>query len=126
MTDHGIFQALWTIGFSSKSFNPEKMINKYNPLISTRHMIIIVEADLSMIERRLRNKPKTHSRILKKNRDTSELLKTAFTLMEEVKNAARYIEGINNKLQIFVVHNNTDADYDRNVTEITDAIQNKF
>jgi hypothetical protein len=126
MTDHGIFQSLWTIGFSSKSFNPEKMIKKHNPLISSRHMIVIVEADLPMIEHRLKNKPKTQWRVLRKNKSTSDLLENAFNLMAKVKNAARQIEKINNNVHICVVDNNTDADYDRNVTEITDSIQKEM
>lgn len=124
LLDQGIFQALWTIGFGSKKPDPVFIMGRLHKLIPTPHMVVVVEANLSTIERRMSNRLIHISRIEERLPDDPNLLVKALALLQEIKETVNRISEKRKDMRVLIIDNDRDEALETNARKIADAIQN--
>jgi broad-specificity NMP kinase len=117
--DEGIFQALWSIGFSGN--NESLVIMK--PLFSLMplpDMIIVPEADLAAIKLRMSGRERHDSRLEK---GSVELLEMADALFSETKQILKSLAEQNKNLQLSCVKNEKKEDLEGNTEMLAAKIE---
>jgi hypothetical protein len=82
--DEGIFQALCSVAFSSKSGEAELMSALF-PIMPIPRIVIVVEASIAAINLRLAERQRHDSRLEKKSADSGDLLMFFAGLLTDMK-----------------------------------------
>jgi deoxyadenosine/deoxycytidine kinase len=82
--DEGIFQALCSVAFSSKSGEAERMSALF-PIMPIPRMVVVVEASMASINLRLTERQRHDSRLEKKSPDSRDLLMRFAELLTDIK-----------------------------------------
>ena len=120
--DQGIFQALWSIGFSGEKTDLFDIAKKLQALIPTPHMVVVIEASLATIERRLSDRTEDNSRLSKWIPREPDLLLRSRELLEKTKAIAKFLSVQREDMQFLVIDNDRDEALERNAKRIADAL----
>jgi thymidylate kinase len=120
--DEGIFQALWSIGFSGKneSFSILKPLFSLMPLPD---IIIVPEANLATIKLRMSGRQRHDSRLEK---GSVELLELADSLFSETKEILKLLSEQHKGLHLFCVKNDRNIDLESNAKILAAKIESIF
>jgi len=121
LNDSGIFQGLWSIGFSGKNADLVGLGDHVMAWLPTPNLVVVVEASLSTIERRLANRPGAGSRLERWLPGDPVLWARAAALLGQVKEAARSISRKREDMRILMIANDRDDAFETNAMRIAEA-----
>ena len=87
------------------------------------HLVVIVEAHLGTIKRRLSRRPIAISRIAGSISDNPAVIMEASELLDEVRKVVTCLAGRHKGTRMIVIDNDPDDALESNAHRITDAIQ---
>jgi hypothetical protein len=126
LTDHGIFQSLWSIGFRADKANLVGMANSLQRWMPMADLVVVVEASPATIEHRLIGRCVHASRLETWLSDDPELLARSVALLKEVKETLMQISGRRADVRVLEVDNDQDHTLEANAGQIADAIQHDY
>jgi broad-specificity NMP kinase len=121
LLEEGIFQALWSIGFSSKR-GVLAIMKTLSTWIPTPTIVIIVEASHATIEHRLHARPGQDSRLERQLAGDPAPLRLSNILVEEIKTILRTSEW-HKQVHVLMVNNDQADDFEVNANRIVDYIE---
>ena len=119
--DSGIFQGLWSIGFSGKNPNLVELGERVLAWLPIPNLLVVVESSLSTIERRLAKRPGSGSRLERWPPGDPGLLLRAAARLGQVKETARLISRKREDMRIFMIDNDRDDAFETNAIRISEA-----
>lgn len=120
--DEGIFQALWSIGFSGKKGAIASMAPVFS-LIPLPALIVVPEASLPTIKSRLSGRERHDSRL---ENGSEDLLGFAASLFAEVKVVLQALTEQHNGLHLSIVDNESEESLEVNAKKIAVDIESIF
>ena len=123
MMDHGIFQTLWSIGFRADKADLVGMVDSLQPLMPTSDLVVVADASLATVERRLHERPVHYSRLENSLSDDPRLLVRSVALLEEVTGIMMHISRRRKDMRVLRIDNDQDHTLETNADKIADAIQ---
>lgn len=121
LLEEGIFQALWSVGFSSKG-GDLAIMKDLATLIPTPTIVIIVEASLATVEHRLHARPGQDSRLERQIAGDRAPLRLANILLQEIKTMLRTSERLK-QVHVLVINNDRVEDFEVNANKIVGYIE---
>lgn len=118
-----LFQVLWSIGFGSRDGYLLNLPSSFLKSIRVADMVVIVEADLATIERRLDARPGKESCLEKWGLHDGFFLNKSLNVFNDVKKILADINRQYSGMQILVVDNSNDKDLETNAIKIADVIE---
>lgn len=120
--DEGIFQALWSIGFSGKEESLAIMEALF-PMMPLPQIIIVPEASLATVKLRMSGRQHHDSRLEK---GSTELLELADSLFSETKDILKRLSEQRKDLHLSCVINEKEADLEGNAKTLAAEIEHIF
>lgn len=118
-----LFQVLWSIGFGSRDGYLLNLPSSFLKSIRVADMVVIVEADLATIERRLDARPGKESCLENWGLHDGFFLNKSLNVFNDVKKILADINRQYSGMQILVVDNSNDKDLETNAIKIADVIE---
>ncbi|TAK36238.1 MAG: hypothetical protein EPO21_03365 [Chloroflexota bacterium] len=130
LVDQGIFQSTWQVAFSARRPEPVRLIEKIGSLIPVPHIVVIVEASLATVARRLTerhavnriNAPHAISRIEVEFPNDAQLLPRSFELLRQIKGAVIRMSATREDLRVLIVDNEQDGDLEEGMRRVVEAV----
>lgn len=120
LLEEGIFQALWSVGFSSK--RGVLAMKDLSTRIPTPTIVIIVEARLATVEHRLHARPGQDSRLERQLTGDPGPVRLANILLQEIKTMLRTSERLK-QVHVLVINNDRAEDFEVNANKIVGYIE---
>lgn len=114
--DQGLFQGLWSIGLGSETGSLRRMGLELAPSVPAPSLVVIIEADLQAVERRLGARGGRHSRADAWRHEDMGLFRRSSSLLDEAKELLHTPAGPFGTIRTILVRNDQDGDTERIAT----------
>lgn len=118
-----LLQLLWSFGFTSKEGYLLNLPASFLRSIFTPDMVIVLEADLATIKRRMDNRLRSDSWTKKWGFHEPSSLSKSSNVFDDVKKILVDINQPFHNMQVMIVDNNLDSNLETNALKIADAIE---
>lgn len=125
LVDPGIFQALWSIGFSSRKTNLAALYGRLQNRMFVSDLAVIVEADAGTIRCRLEARPGRTSRLERWSGNGTETFTRAANVMRQVKETVASVAATRAGMRVITINNDGET-LEANAERIADAIGKLF
>jgi hypothetical protein len=122
--DEGLFQAVWSIGFTARKENWQFSLPAFS--LCASGLTIVVEASLATVARRLADRPGCNSRLEKWLPEEPALLAKADGVMGAIKDVISRLPARHPGLYLLVIDNDREDAFEANAICIADRIQTLY
>ena len=123
--DQGVFQAVWSIGYSARAGALAQVVERLRPLLPRPDLVVLVEASTLTVKRRLTARPYGRSR-LELSLDDQDLFLRAAMLLEELKSTLARMSTPTRPMAVMVIDNGREGAFEENAITVAAHIRRLY